>query len=164
MTQLILTMHTGFHDASVALFQDYKPLAAVQLERLTRIKGDGRDHPNLAIDEVLAIAGATRRDIDVVGLDRMLFLAAFYRKIRGTRWVHWQYRKYLQNEPRRDMTTEILRYQTSDADKIFDAPKFRKASGFRDDAIIYFYNHHESHALAPLFHTSWNEALLFTAD
>jgi carbamoyltransferase len=36
MTQLILTVHTGIHDAGAALFDDYTLLAAVQLERLTR--------------------------------------------------------------------------------------------------------------------------------
>jgi predicted NodU family carbamoyl transferase len=34
--QLILTAHSGSHDAGAALFEDYNLLAAVQLERLTR--------------------------------------------------------------------------------------------------------------------------------
>jgi predicted NodU family carbamoyl transferase len=50
---LILNVHTGSHDAAAALFDDYEPLA-VQLERLTRVKCDGREHPDLAIDEVLS--------------------------------------------------------------------------------------------------------------
>ncbi len=29
---------------------------------------------------------------------------------------------------------------------------------------MFFYNHHESHALAPLFYTDWDDALLVTAD
>ena len=29
---------------------------------------------------------------------------------------------------------------------------------------MFFYNHHESHALAPLFYTDWEDALLVTAD
>jgi hypothetical protein len=37
MSQLILTAHTGIHDAGSALFEDYNLLAAVQLERLTRL-------------------------------------------------------------------------------------------------------------------------------
>jgi carbamoyltransferase len=61
MPQLILAVHPGFHDAAAALFEDYELLAAVQQERLTRIKNDGREHPDASIDEVLAIAGATRR-------------------------------------------------------------------------------------------------------
>jgi carbamoyltransferase len=44
MSQLILTAHSGIHDAGAALFEDYRLLAAVQLERLTRYKCDGREH------------------------------------------------------------------------------------------------------------------------
>jgi len=40
MSQLILTAHTGIHDAGAALFEDYNLLATVQLERLTRFKCD----------------------------------------------------------------------------------------------------------------------------
>jgi carbamoyltransferase len=75
---LILSVHTGSHDAGAALFRDYEPLAAVQLERLTRVKCDGREHPDLAIDEVLSIAGATRQDADVVCLSRSEFPTIFY--------------------------------------------------------------------------------------
>ncbi len=67
MSQLILTAHSGSHDAGAALFEDYRLLAAVQLERLTRYKCDGRQHPDLAIDEVLSIVGKTRKDVDVAG-------------------------------------------------------------------------------------------------
>jgi len=48
MSELILALHTNFHDASAALYEDYELRAAVQLERLTRHKGDGRQHPDLA--------------------------------------------------------------------------------------------------------------------
>ena len=48
MSQLILSVHSGAHDAGAALFEDYRVLAAVQLERLTRHKCDGREHPDLA--------------------------------------------------------------------------------------------------------------------
>jgi carbamoyltransferase len=54
MSQLILTAHSGSHDASAALFENYNLLAAIQLERLTRYKCDGREHPDVAIDEVLS--------------------------------------------------------------------------------------------------------------
>lgn len=63
MPQLILSVHSGVYDASAAVFDDYHMLAAVQLERLTRYKCDGRDHPDLAIDEVLLIGGKTRKDV-----------------------------------------------------------------------------------------------------
>jgi carbamoyltransferase len=164
MSQLILTVHTGIHDAGAALFEDYELRAAVQLERLTRHKGDGRQYPDLCIDEVLAIAGASRKDVDVVGASRCEFPTAFYRNIRGVRWIREQYRKHVEKNTRRYMVGEFLRYNTPHIDDIFDVAKFRRAGGFRDDARVYFYNHHESHALAALFYTQWDDALLVTAD
>jgi carbamoyltransferase len=49
MARLILTAHSGSHDAGAALFEDYNLLAAVQLVRLTCYKCDGREHPDLAM-------------------------------------------------------------------------------------------------------------------
>jgi carbamoyltransferase len=164
MAQLILTAHSGSHDASAALFEDYRLLAAVQLERLTRYKSDGREHPDLAIDEVLSIAGKTRNEVDAAGFSRTEFPTVFYKNICGVRWIREKYRKYVERRTRRYMPREFLRYHTTHIDDIFKVDKFRHASGFRDDTKIFFYNHHEAHALAPLFHTDWNEALLVTAD
>ena len=39
MSQLIIGLHAGYHDSSAVVFEDYTLKAAVQLERLTRIKG-----------------------------------------------------------------------------------------------------------------------------
>ena len=91
MSQLILGVHSGSHDAAAALFEDYELKAAISLERLTRNKGDGTRHPDLAIDEVLSIAGATRRDVDVVCYSRSLLpwrrtVTADFRTM-GERWV-----------------------------------------------------------------------------
>ncbi|HEU0115344.1 MAG TPA: carbamoyltransferase C-terminal domain-containing protein [Thermomicrobiales bacterium] len=131
---------------------------------MTRRKGDGREHPDLAIDEALSIAGATRRDVDVVCCSRAEFATVFYRNIRGVRWLREQYRKHVEKNTRRYMPPEFRRYNTARIEDIFDVAKFRRAGGFRDDAEIFFYNHHESHALAPLFYTEWSDALLVTAD
>jgi len=141
MAQLILTTHSGSHDAGAALFEDYRLLDAAQLERLTRYKSDGREHP----------------DLDA-------FSTIFYKNIRGVRWIREKYRKYVEKRTRRYMPREFLRYNTTDINDIFKVDKFRHASGFRDGTKIFFYNHHEAHALAPLFYSDWNEALLVTAD
>jgi carbamoyltransferase len=164
MSQLILTVHTGIHDAGAALFDGYTLLAAVQLERLTRRKGDGSEYPDRCIEEVLAIAGATRKDIDVIGVSRCEFPTIFYRNIRGVRWIGEQYRKYIKKRTSRYMVNEFLRYNTARIDDIFNIAKFRRASRLNDETKIYFYNHHESHALATLFYTDWDNALLVTAD
>src|SRR5579875_2438654 len=79
---LILGLHTGAHDASACLFSDFEIKAAVSLERLTRRKNAGvigeRPSPDAAIDEVLAIAGAARADVDVVAASRALFPRALF--------------------------------------------------------------------------------------
>ena len=56
------------------------------------------------------------------------------------------------------MPKEFLRYHTRNIDDIFKVDKFRRASGFRDDTKVVFYNHHEAHAMAPLFYSDWDEA------
>src|ERR1700692_1127097 len=95
---LILSAHSGSHDAVAAVFDDYELKAAgqagVQLERLTPRKSDGREHPDLPIDEALSIAGATRNDVDVVCFSRSEFPTIFYRNIRGVRWIREKDRKY----------------------------------------------------------------------
>src|SRR6266516_2480751 len=106
MAHLILTAHSGSHDAGAALFEDYKLLAAVQLERLTRYKCDGREHSDLAIDEVLSIAGKTREDVDAGGFNRSEFPTIFHKNIRGVRWIREKYRKYVEKRTRRYMPRE----------------------------------------------------------
>jgi hypothetical protein len=138
MTQLILTVRTGIHDAGAALNDDYTLLAAVQLERLTRRKNDGSEYPDRCIEEVLSIAGATRKDVDVVGASRCEFPAIFYRNIRGVRWINEQFRRHIKKRTRRFMMSEFLRYNTARVDDIFNVDKFRRDSGFRDDAGVFF--------------------------
>jgi carbamoyltransferase len=164
MGQLILAIHTGIHDAAAAVFDNYALKAAVSLERLTRHKNDGRSHPDAAIDEVLKIIGASRRDVDVVGLSRCEYPTEFYRTIRGVRWLREQYRRRIEKNTRRFMLAELRRHRTTRVDDVFDVQRFVQASGFRNDAIPFFYNHHEAHALPILFHAGWDDALLVTAD
>ena len=124
MSQLILMVHSGSHDAGAALFEDYRLLAAVQLERLTRYKCDGREHPDLAIDEVLSMASRSRKDVDVAGFSRCEFPTIFYRNITGVRWIREKYRKYVERRTRRHMPKEFIRYQTRNIDDIFNVGKF----------------------------------------
>jgi predicted NodU family carbamoyl transferase len=99
MSQLILAIQNGPHDGSAAVLADYEVKAAVQLERLTRIKGDG-GFPDLAIDEVLDIAGATRRDVDIVAVSRWDFPVQYFRHFRGWRWLREQYRTHVEGKKR----------------------------------------------------------------
>ena len=64
---LILGLHTG-HEASAVLFDDDRLLAAVSNERLSRVKNDGGRLSDLAIDEVLRLAGRSRAQIERLAL------------------------------------------------------------------------------------------------
>lgn len=164
MSQLILAVHTG-HDASAAVFVDYELKAAVQLERLTRNKGDGGFFfPDACIDEALAIAGAARRDVDVVCFSRANFDVRYFRHFHGLRWLREQYRTHVQGKRQRWMPMESLRANTPRVEDIFDVAALRRDNGFRDGTLVYFFNHHEAHALPALFYTDWDDALLVTAD
>lgn len=164
MSQLILGVHSGSHDAAAALFDDYALKAAVSLERLTRNKGDGA-YPDLAIDEVLSIAGATRKDVDVVCHSRTLMPTKYFRHLSGYQWLKEQYRTYLRGKPRRQMMPELFRHGTADAERFYDQAALLRDKGFRPDTASFFYNHHEAHALPALFYSpDWDDALIVTAD
>src|SRR5689334_23141892 len=107
MAQLILGIHCGAHDSGAALFSDYSLKAAVQLERLTRRKGDG-NQPDASIDEVLAIGGAARHDVDVVAISRSLFPTRYFRDVRGIRRLREQFRTLTRGRPRIMLIHEML--------------------------------------------------------
>lgn len=87
---LVLGIHCG-HEASCAIVEDGVLLAAVQQERVTKVKYDGQEclSNRLPVEEVLAIAGRTLAQVDLivtefqaagvagVGLQRPLFTADF---------------------------------------------------------------------------------------
>jgi carbamoyltransferase len=163
MSALILAVHPGVHDAGAAVFEGYELKAAVQLERLTRRKSDGSVHPDASIDEVLAIIGATRRDVDVIAFSRSE-LPVEYFHYRGLRYWRERFRTIVRHKHRRFVTNMLVHAQTPNVEDIFDVPRYQRDCGFRDDAAFYFYNHHEAHALPALFYTDWDDALLVTAD
>jgi carbamoyltransferase len=164
MAELVLAIHSGPHDSVAALFYDYDLRAAVQLERLTRRKGDGGTHPDACIDEVLAIAGATRADVDVISMSRTLLDTKYFRRIRGLRWLEEELLRRSRGKTLQYMTHEMRRYRSRNLDDLFDLAAFRRDGGFRADARLHFSNHHEAHALPALFYSPWDEALLVTAD
>jgi carbamoyltransferase len=160
----ILAFHPGAHDASAAAFDDYRLLAAVQEERLTRQKGSGDGVPWLAVDEVLRIAGWTRRDVDAIASTRAFYPAGY---VRGPLYkeIDHALRRWRGKEPGlREMWRECQRQRTTDTAKVFARERFLAQNGFRADTLHAFANHHEAHALPALFFTDWRDALVFTAD
>jgi carbamoyltransferase len=160
----ILTFHPGAHDSSAAAFDDYRLVAAVQEERLTRHKGSGDGIPWLAIDEVLRIAGWTRHDVDAIASTRA-FYPTIYLRPSLFKEIDYAVRRWRGKEPGlREMWRECQRRGTADTNAIFAAARFLDLNGFRPDTQFHFANHHAAHALPALFFTDWQDALLFTAD
>jgi carbamoyltransferase len=164
MSQLVLGVHAGSHDTSVALFENYKLKSAVQLERLTRVKGDRADFPNQCIDEVLSIAGARRSDVDALAISRRYFKNEYFYSSGIVGYLAQWSRKHIRRKLTRNLNREIRIRKANCAEEIFKSRPFLTDGGFRSDTNILFYNHHEAHALPALFYTDWDDALLVTAD
>jgi carbamoyltransferase len=159
---LILSLHAAAHDSAAALFRDYELLAAVQQERLTRRKGAG-GLPLAAIDEVLAIAGIERAEIEALVLTRAHYPARFFALGTYKRFED-SVNRYLGKERNKDVVNEMIRAGVDEAGAIFAAPDFLSYLGLRDSIPIFFSNHHLAHGLSALFYTDWDDALVYTAD
>lgn len=159
----ILSLGTGFHDASAALFDDYNVIAAVQLERLTRKKQNKGGIPDLCVQEVLDIAGLTIADIDAVVLSRASYPTRYFDYSPFKRF-EYGLRRQFGDEKLKDLWGEMNRRGAARADDIFNRTLLFKEWGFRDDCQLFFSNHHFAHALSALFYTDWDDALMYTAD
>lgn len=145
------------HDSCAALFEDYRLVASIAQERPTRIKGDGGRFPEEAVAECLAQAGITADQVDVVALPRVDYPRRFYRK-----------RAFWPFPPTREGDNlELIRVMTrnfiTEPEAALDAQGFLAQYGL-GRAKPFFYNHHAAHALGTLFHTDWDDALLYTSD
>ncbi len=159
---LILSLHSGPHDSSAALFDDYRVVAAVAEERMNRVKGSG-GFPEQSIAEVLRIARIERREVDVVVCTRGFFRRRYFTYWRPHEKLREGLRRIAGREKTREMNVVVGKLGRR-ADELFDAGAFLADLGLRRDARLYFSNHHFSHALPALFFTDWDEALLYTAD
>ena len=168
--RIILSLAAARHDASATLFVNYTQVAAVQLERLTRIKTDGDRIPNEAIDEVLDIAKISKSKVTDICLSRNRYPYDWFKFKRNS--LH--YAKRLTENFFRSLTgkkyiltstKEMKRTNSSNLLDLFNQKKFLDALGFNDQANLHFYDHHFAHVLPCLFHNpDWEDALLYSAD
>ncbi len=161
---LILGLNSGAHDACACLFEDYRLLAAVAQERVTRRKGDGGRVPVEAIEECLAIAGRRREEIAAVAMARGMFPAHLYTHFPPGRAFVYRLRRLSGGEQHKYMESECARYRRTDSLAMFAGGRFKEELALRPVTKLFFANHHLAHALPCLFHSPWQEALLYTAD
>src|SRR5208282_1015432 len=88
----------------------------------------------------------------------------YFRRMRGVRWLQEEILRRSRGKNLEYMTHEMRHYRSKNYDDLFDLTAFRRDGGFRADARLHFSNHHEAHALPPLFYSGWDNALLVTAD
>jgi carbamoyltransferase len=160
---LILSVHSGPHDSSAALFDDYRLLAAVAEERLNRVKTSG-GFPTQSIAEVLRVAGVERRHVDVLVCTRCLFQRHYFRHRRSYERIREEWRR-LSGRPKMHEISLVLRKNPGHtAEDVFNSAALLADLGLHPDTRVFFSNHHFTHALPSLFFTDWEEALLYTAD
>jgi carbamoyltransferase len=162
VASLIVALHSGFHDSSAALFDNYRVIAAVQRERLTRRKNDN-GLPLDCLEEVLRIGNVDRSEVRHVVFTRTLLPRQYFRigalkrlreKVRARRGIEkfWYLADQLRKRP------------GATAGDLIDGRGLLAHFGLPTDAGLSFCNHHYAHALPSLFFTDWPEALLYTAD
>ena len=161
----ILAIHAGMHDSSAAAFDDYQMVAAASEERFTRQKGQGDGMPWLAVDEVLRIAGWRRNDVDVIATTRGRF-PTYHDRFSLFRELHYTFQRWRGKErTHRELAVLCHRFSASPTRTSCSDPSASRRtirSGRTRGSISA--NHHEAHALAALFYTDFDDALIYTSD
>ena len=157
--RVIVGINDG-HNASAALLVDGRLVAAVQEERLTRVKNQW-GMPNGSIDEVLRIGGLDRGDVDAFAVatshhDRYY---AFDRESIRARYA--QGTSLVRRGLRRVPFLMRLRKQQMLARR----PKMLIAAGLPADRIV-LVEHHEAHGAAAYWASPMrgDDVLVLTAD
>lgn len=159
----IISIISGPHDTTAAVFKDYKIQTALQKERITRRKGDGRFSSEL-VAEVLDIANMNAADIDVVALSIGSLFPVKYLKSCGVFGKLRMKLMALEHDKQKDLSYFVRKVKDQSPELAFDKQRFLRDFGFKPDTEIFFFNHHFSHALSAFFYTDWDEALIYTAD
>jgi carbamoyltransferase len=162
----ILGVHTGGHDASACLYENFELRAAVSQERLTREKNAGVNvdapMPDAAIDECLTIGGIRRADVDVVALSRALFEYQDY-ALTGVPAIEQAWYRARGKRRLRLLDGMMRKAGRLDASAVFRGDRFLSREGF-SKARLHFYNHHLAHGLPAYFYSEFERALIHTAD
>lgn len=171
----ILSINTS-HDAGASLYKDYERLASVAQERMSRKKSDGYYFPKEAVVECLKQAAIDLSQVDKVCLPYFDFPARF---------LHPEYFKEM------PLIAEKIRLGSEMKDDTHNTPlsgmifrynrKFGPDKKIEDPSVFldseayveyffgrkidtFFYIHHDAHALSALFHSPWDDGLIYTVD
>jgi len=163
---VVLGIHLG-HDASAALIKGGRILAAIEEERLTRLKGFA-GFPYGAIEEILCIARMTPGDIKVVAiagehLHRELMYWVLLKRIRRlSRWKE-VYSKVLMGLTY-VFASNWLRQLLYPAEVFWRSVHQELTNLGFGKADFKSYDHHSCHAASAYFTSPFDEAVVFTLD
>ena len=166
---LTLGLQTG-HESSAAIFENDRLIAAVSDERLSRIKNDGGRLSDLAIDEVLRLAGHGRNEVDALALlytfyPEEYFLRESWAKELERRLHRAKRRRANGERPQMLLTNFIdrLHVRGKTFDRHFLKEKFLTGERF-PHARANFYDHHDSHAVPAAYYSGFAQCAVFTMD
>lgn len=150
---MILGLSAGYHDAAAALLVDGHIVAAVEEERLTRVKHDA-SFPARAIDTCLAIAELAPADVDAVAFHEKP-VSVFGRQLASR----------LRAGPT-GLGEFISRTPTIASKQLGTGRRIQRWFSDRDAAPppITFAEHHISHAAAAFYPSPFESAAIITID
>lgn len=135
-----LTSHVG-HDAAAALVEDGRIVAAIEEERLSRIK-HSNFFPSRAIGWCLQFAGIHPNDLDRIAVSFSEPFANAYVE-----------RRFLANPACSEVTG-----------RSFVSGLFQRHLGWENEEAIRFCNHHESHAWSAYVPSTFSESVVLVLD
>lgn len=138
-----------FHDSAACLLKDGQVIAAVQEERLSRIKHDA-DFPLLSCLEVLKIAGISIHEVDQVVFYEKPLLKLDRILIRHLEQWPFNFKNFF------SMTSHWF------GRKLFVKGDIKKKLGF--NGPVFFCKHHESHAASAFYNSTFEQAVIVTLD
>lgn len=146
----VLGVSCGYHDAAAALVVDGRIVAAIQEERLTRVKNDP-SLPRHAIAACLAMGG-----IEGAALDRVVFYESPYAKLE--RVVVSTLRAFP-----RSLRPFSAALSSQLGDKLWILDRLARTTGVRRERVECV-GHHASHAASAFFGSGLARAAVLTVD
>lgn len=145
----ILGLSSYYHDSAAALLKDGVIVAAIQEERLSRIKNDP-SFPTRAIEQCLKIAGISINEVEYI---------VYYEK------PFWKFERIMDtimsNVPF-SFSMFIKAVPLWIKNRLWIGPEIRKKLAYKGK--ILFGSHHESHAAAAYYTSGFDHAAILTID
>ena len=174
---IVLGLFDGAHDAGACVVADGRLVAAVNEERLTRVKLQG-SFPERSIAEVLRLAGVSEADVDEIAVGGVLTPQLYF---RYWRWMQRKYRLeeglfYTPHPDWRAWVADFVQFRSGisglrpegwlgrmERRAIPSVIRRDLAPGLRRQPI-HVYDHHTAHAASAYYPSGLDPCLCVTAD